>query len=164
MITFDPAHAGKSAEEVKALLKEAGEDGEPKEYGHGGIFLLKVDNSKETVSKVKKIFQKHPDKFEYTYNWIPIEKWCDAKIDALVKEMKEIDERMDPDETWKLDLNKRQFDMPTMDLIVKLTDPIEKPKVDLKNPQKIVKIEIIGNKAGIALLDKDELLNVGKKK
>jgi tRNA(Ser,Leu) C12 N-acetylase TAN1 len=48
-------------------------------------------------------------------------------------------------------------------LILKLTEVIDRPKVDLQNPDKIIKVEVIGNKAGLALLGKDELLNVAAK-
>ena len=47
---------------------------------------------------------------------------------------------------------------------MKLTENIEKPNVDLKNPEKIVKVEIIGEHAGISLLYPDEILDVQKYK
>ena len=66
-------------------------------------------------------------------------------------------------EKWKLDLHKRHFDMPSTDLIIKLTEAVDKPKVDLDNPQKIIEVQIMGKKAGLALLNKDELLTVRHK-
>ena len=49
-------------------------------------------------------------------------------------------------------------------MIMKLTEVIDKPKVDLSNPDKIVQVEIVGKQAGISLLAKDELLEVSKLK
>ena len=58
--------------------------------------------------------------------------------------------------------SKRHYDVKWLYLIMKLTENINHPKVDLKNPQKIVKVEIVGDHAGIALLDKSELLDIPK--
>ena len=52
----------------------------------------------------------------------------------------------------------------TIELILKLTEAVNKPKVDLEKPEKIRKVEIVGNKAGMALLKADELLNTIKAK
>jgi tRNA(Ser,Leu) C12 N-acetylase TAN1 len=82
----------------------------------------------------------------------------------MAKAMKEIDTRMKPEESWKMELTKRQFKGDTPDLIRKLTENINKPKVDLKNPQKIIRVEIIGKKAGVALLDRSEFLDIPKLK
>ena len=63
-----------------------------------------------------------------------------------------------------MNLSKRNYEANTKELIVKLTDPIDRPNVDLKNADKIMQVEIIGKKAGISLLKKDELLEVAKLK
>jgi tRNA(Ser,Leu) C12 N-acetylase TAN1 len=43
---------------------------------------------------------------------------------------------------------------------MKLTDVVDRKKIDLKKPKKIIKVEIIGKDAGISLLTPDELLVV----
>jgi len=59
-----------------------------------------------------------------------------------------------------MDLHKRHFDMGSTEVIMKLTEVVDKPKVDLENPQKIIEVQIIGKKAGLALLNKDEIFSV----
>jgi len=82
----------------------------------------------------------------------------------MTEEMKKIDARLDAEKSWKLDLGKRNYKADTMELIMKLTDNINKPKVDLKNPDQIIKIEILGENAGISLLMSDEYLDTHKMK
>ena len=53
--------------------------------------------------------------------------------------------------------------MHSTELIMKLTEVVDKPKVDLDNPQKIIAVQIIGKKAGLALLNKDEILSLGNR-
>jgi tRNA(Ser,Leu) C12 N-acetylase TAN1 len=42
---------------------------------------------------------------------------------------------------------------------MKLTDVVDRPNVDLNNPDKIIRVDIIGKDAAISLLKKQELLN-----
>ena len=164
IVTFDPAHAGKAKEEVNALLTEVGEKPKLMESGVDGLFFLNVKDPKGIVKKLVGECKKNPDKFGSTFHWSPVDKWCTSKVEDMSKVLKGIDAKMDPDESWKMNLSKRQYKGETPDLIIKLTDNINKPKVDLRNPQKIVKVEIIGKKAAIALLDASEFLDTSKLK
>ncbi len=60
-----------------------------------------------------------------------------------------------------MDIAKRCYEKyHTTELIMKLTEVVDRPKVDLKNPDKIIRVDIIGNDAAISLLNKDETLNI----
>ena len=62
-------------------------------------------------------------------------------------------------------LNKRHWEkMEGTQLIIKLTDVVERPNVDLNNPQKIVQVEIIGKEAGIALLTPTDIFDTASEK
>ncbi len=160
LVTYDPAHAGKAKEEVNALLE--GIKAQFLESDIEGVFLLSAKNPKEITKKLNT--KSNASRFNYTFHWVPIDKWCSSKLEDMAKAMKEIDAKMKPEESWKMDLAKRKYEGETPKLIMKLTENINKPKVDLKNPQKIVKVEILGKKAAVALLDKSELLDVPKLK
>ena len=162
VVTYDPAHAGKAREEVNAMLDSLKAKAEFLESDIEGLFLLSVSNPKEITKKLNT--KDNASRFSYTFHWVPIDKWVSSKPEDMAKVMKEIDAKMNAQESWKMDLTKRRYEGDTPKLIMKLTENINKPKVDLKNPQKIVKVEIIGKKAGIALLDRSELLDVPKLK
>lgn len=163
LITYDPAHAGKAENEVKALLAQTGEQAQFEKSDVDGVFLLKVSNAKAVVKKLCAACKNRPDDFAYTFKWAPIERWMRTDMDQLLDAMKEFDKQMAPSKSWKLELAKRRFDKhDTMALIVKLTEPINKPNVDLKNPEQIIKVEIMGERTGIALLNRDEYLDVAK--
>ena len=163
LVTYDPAHSGKAKEEAQALLEAAGEKAEFLESDIPGLFLLRTGKDpKKLTRELRDVVEENPEQYKYTFHWIPIEKWCKSSVDDMSRAMKEIDSRMSDDESWKLELGKRQHEGKSTDLIVKLTENINHPKVDLKNPQKIVKVEIIGDHAGIALLDRNELLDIPK--
>ena len=165
LVTFDPSHEESALKEISSLLNEIQETVEIIK-AEDGIAEVLVKDAKKAVSELSKICKDNLDKFNYTSHWVPIEKWCDAEIDEIKKIVKELGERIKDDERWKMDLKVRKVkEKPDeIKLIVKLTEAVDKPKVDLKNPEKIIKVEIIGNRAGLSLLDIDELLNVAKLK
>ncbi len=164
LVTFNPSHEGSAKAEVMAVLDQIGEKAEFVGPELEGVFLLQVSEPKSVVKKLIDLCKNDSTKFEFTFNWVPIETWCSSKMEDMLKEMEKINERMSDEETWKMELNKRQYEGRPLDLIMKLTEKIEKRKVDLENPQKIIRVEIIGDKAGISLLNSDELLSVQKLK
>ncbi len=162
LVTYDPTHVGKAEEEVRALLGKLEEEVQIYDSNVEGVFLLRVEDSKVVVKKLRELCKEDPSRFNYTFHWVPVEKWCPASLVEISKIMKEFDEKMDPDKSWKLELAKRYFEMGTTELIMKLTENIDKPKVDLKTPEIIISVQILGDKAGLSLLDSDEFLNVPK--
>ncbi len=165
LVTYDPAHGGKAREEAQALLESVGEKAEFLESEISGVFLLRTSkNPKELTRELRDVVEEEPEKYKYTFHWVPIDRWVKSDMDDMTRAMKDIDAKMSDEDSWKLDLGKRQYEGRSTDLITKLTENINHPKVDLKNPQKIVKVEIIGDHAGIALLDRNELLDIPKMK
>ena len=82
----------------------------------------------------------------------------------MQKEIKKLQKGIKKTEKWKMDMHKRHFEqMNSIELIMKLTEVVDKPKVDLNNPQKIIEVQIIGKKTGLALLNRDEILSLAKK-
>ncbi len=152
LVTYDPNHKGRAEEEIKAVLNEAGEKAELEDSKISGVFLVTVADAKKAVQKLSSV----AGKMNYTFHWVPIEKWVPADIAKMQKAIGEL--KLDKDKSWKLDLSKRHYEASGHDLIEKLTEPIENKHVDLKNPEQIVKVEILGDKAGISVLKPSEIL------
>lgn len=154
LVTYEPSHRGRAEGEAKAALDKIGEKAKI-EDGGPGVFLAAVSDPKKAVKKLAKA-----GALKYTFRWVPIEKWVPsdtAKMQQAVKELK-----LDKSKSWKLELSKRQHK--ATDLIEKLTEPVDNKNVDLEKPEQIIKVEILGKKAGISLLSPSEILNTQKPK
>ena len=163
LVTHDPSHAGSAKEEIEKVLKSIKQKAKFLKSDADGVFKLKVGNAKKIVKSLSKLKSKK-GMFEYTFYWIPIDKWVAANIKTMQKEIKKLQKGIKNTEKWKMDLHKRHFDqIHSTELIMKLTEIVDKPKVDLDNPQKIIEVQIIGKKAGLALLNNDEMLALGHK-
>ena len=163
LVTHDHSHAGSAKEEIEKALKAIKQKAKFLKSDVEGVFKLRVANARKIVKSLSKLKRKK-GMFEHTYNWIPIDKWIATNVKAMQKEVKKLQKGIKKTEKWKMDLHKRHFEQITsIDLIMKLTEVVDKPKVDLNNPQKIIEVQIIGKRAGLALLNKDEILNLAKK-
>jgi len=158
LVTFDPTHAESAKKEIESLLKEVKVKADVLSCEEG-LAEVSVGDARKAVLALRKLKK---DKFEHTFHWTPIDHWCKATIPEMQKVIKGLAKDINVKEKWRMDLGRRKTKEHERDLIIKLTDVVDRPKVDLSKPDKIVKVEIIGDKAGIALLKKDELLNVVK--
>lgn len=160
LVTHDHSHAGSAKEEIEKALKAVKQKAEFLKSDIEGVFKLRVGNAKKLVKSLSKLKSKK-GMFEHTYHWIPIDKWLATNVKAMQKEVKKLQKGIKKTEKWKMDLHKRHYDqVSSTELIMKLTEVVDKPKVDLSNPQKIIEVQIIGKKAGLALLNKDEILKL----
>ena len=161
IVTYDPAHAESSREKLELLLSEIGIKAEFLKSKYSGIFLLSVSKPREVIKKLKSLAKKTSELFGKTYRYIPVDSWVKSEIPAMQKAIKPLVPKIGENEKWMMDLEKRYYDKHDFkELIIKLTDVVDRKNIDLKKPKKIIKVEIIGKNAGISLLTPDEMLIV----
>ncbi|MCS7134667.1 MAG: THUMP domain-containing protein [Candidatus Pacearchaeota archaeon] len=162
LVSFDPVHEESSKAEILGLLKEAKQEGKIINMSEG-LAEVYVKDARKAIKSLIEIAKKNIEKFKYTFNWWPVDKWCKAEIKDMQAVIKKLQEGIKKEERWKMDLIKRRAVKEYgKDLIIKLTDVVDKPKVDLTNPEKIIKVEIDKDRAGISLLTPEEILSVQK--
>lgn len=163
LVTYDPNHKGTAEAEVKDVFKKIGVAVDFVALDIEGLFKLRTANSKEAVKKLVELCKKEPPLFTATHRYVPVDAWCSSGVADMQNTIKKFVNQIGSDEKWKMALNKRKWDkMHTTQLVLTLTDVIDRPKVDLVNPEKIVQVEIIGEEAGISVLKPDEVLDVAK--
>ncbi len=154
LVTFDPVHTESAKAEIEAVFSEIGKKITIEKI-EDGLAELSVDNAREVINDLKKVTA---EKFKYTFYWWPVDEWCKSSIEEMQECIKKIQEGIKAEEKWKMDLAKRKVTQEyPKDLIIKLTDVVDKSKVDLKNPDKIIKVEIVSDKAAISLLKPEEI-------
>jgi tRNA(Ser,Leu) C12 N-acetylase TAN1 len=161
LITYDPAHIESSRGKVENLFKEINVKPEFLKSKYDGIFLLNVPEPKEIVKKLTRISKKDKELFGRTHRYIPIDKWVKSKVPDMQNAIKTLVPKIKKEEKWMMDIEKRHYDkLDFKELIIKLTDVVNREKIDLNKPKKIIKVEIVGNDAGISVLEPDEMLIV----
>ncbi len=128
-----------------------------------GVFCVKVaGNAKEVVGTIRAELKEHPEMLSHTYHWVPVDFWVDANDEDMIDAVNEAAEGIGEHESWMMHLHKRHNPRHSEDLVLTLTDRIQKGKVDLKRPQKIIAVEILGNRAAISLLERSEIIDLNR--
>jgi tRNA(Ser,Leu) C12 N-acetylase TAN1 len=165
LVTYDPNHRGLAETELKEVFKQAGELPKIMATEVEGLFKVAVKDARAAAKKITKLVQANPAVFATTHHYTPVDSWTKSDVNSMQQAVKKAADGIGNDEKWKMGLNKRHWDkMESTPLIIKLTEVVEKPNVDLSNPEKILQVEIIGGEAGIALLTPEELVDVPRLK
>jgi adenylyl- and sulfurtransferase ThiI len=163
LVTFHHNERWKAEEEVAERIKEAGlvlED--LMESGVAGLLLVRVaGGGKEAVKKLRGFAFRFPELYHYTHHWTPVEEWVRSEPEDMVSAARVFGARLREGDHWRMDIEKRHYNGgSTLDLVKMLTEPIDRGVVDLHNPELILKVEIIGEFAGFALVSEEEILDI----
>ena len=152
-------------EELIAILEEFGDsDVKVSITNMPGILTAKTKlNPIDAVRKIKEMLLDEPWSVRYCLRIIPIQKVIETKIAEIEKSMTELSDQILDDETYRISIEKRNSNVSSKEIITKIADKI-KNKVSLEFPDKVLLIEILGNKTGISILKKSDILSTEKTK
>jgi len=117
----------------------------------------------EVIRKIKEMVLDEPWSVRYCLRIIPIQKVIETKIEEIEKTVSEMSEEIIDGETYKISIEKRNSNLSSQEMIKKIANKI-KNKVSLEFPDKVVLIEILGNKTGVSILKKSDVLSIEKTK
>ena len=164
LVTYDPNREASARQEIQEVLQKVNQSPVHMESVMSGVMKVQVPDAKAAVRNLREYCAQKPEKFSRTFHWTPIDRWCPTEIAGMKKIIDELGKQIRETEKWKIKIDKRECDMHERELIVQLTANINKPNVDLQNPEKILKIDILGKETGVALLKSEEYLSVPKMK
>jgi tRNA acetyltransferase TAN1 len=152
--------------ELSYLLKEKLEDPAPvvDKTGVRGLVAAKTSlNPREVIEKFRGILQERPYEFRYALRIIPVERTVPTDLDEVKRAASELAANIGENETFRVTVEKRFSSLHSRDFIEAVATDIDR-KVDLKNPDKILLIEVVGGVTGISLIKPSEVLAVTKEK
>ena len=115
------------------------------------------------VTKIQELILDEPWSIRYCLRIIPIHKVSETIIEEIEEKISELKELITNEDTYRISIEKRNSNISSQELITRIANKIEN-KVSLENPDKIIQIEILGAKTGIAILKKSHILSVEKTK
>ena len=117
----------------------------------------------EVVKKIKEMLLDEPWCIRYCLRIIPIQKMTETKIESIEDGISDLIELISNGESYRILIEKRNSNISSQELISRVAKKIEN-KVSLEFPDKIILIEVLGNKKGIAIVKKADILSVEKTK
>lgn len=164
LVTFHPNQAELAEREVRKRVEDVGGQVEDIERSSiDGVFCVRLaGDAKQIVSSLHSEFQESPEMLTHTYHWVPIDVWVEADEEVMIDAVKDLAQGIGENEKWMMHVHKRHHPKHSEELMLTLTGPISKGKVDLKHPEKVIVVEVLGGTAGLSLLAKDQLINVNR--
>jgi len=165
VVTYHIKDPEGAVEEAVLRLKDVGKNVEDKmQSSVPGLLLVRVSGDpKEAVRSLREFALKFPEVFIHTHRWTPIERWVAPEEGAMIRAAKDLGVGIRDGDKWKLDLHARSFKKCSLkDLVCILTDPIDRGKVDLEHPEKMLVVEVVSDAVGFALVSKDEVFDINK--
>jgi len=152
-------------EELRNILKEYGDsDANIIVTNMSGILTAETKlDPVDVVKKMKEMLLDEPWSIRYCLRIIPIQRIVETKIEEIEKIIIEDSKQILDTETYRISIEKRNSNISSQEIISRIANKI-KNKVSLEFPDKIILIEILGNKTGISVLKKDDILSVEKTK
>jgi len=155
---------GKAKKEIANILTQLGDE-KPviKPTVARGIIGVKTClGTREVIQSLQKLFKQDPSAFQYTLKWVPTDFWTTSDIDSMKEAISNVREKIGKGQKWRMTVEKRRFTRYHKVEIIKELAELIHERVDLKNPDKIVRIDIIGKYAAVSVLSPNEIFSTTK--
>ena len=152
-------------QELLEKLDEIG-DPEPKISVTTMSGILTVETKIEptlVVSKIRESILDEPWSIRYCLRIIPIQEVCNTDIKEIEETVEKLSEKIQERDTYRISIEKRDSEISSKELISNIANKI-KNQVSLEFPDKIILIEILGQKTGIAIIRKADIMSTEKTK
>jgi len=151
--------------EMWYLLGEVGDRGSTIETT--SVIGLVVAKTKldpiKAVLDLRALLKERPWEFKYTLKIVPIQKVVEAKMPIIQETAIVLAGGIGQKEKFRITVEKRHTDLTSKIIIDTVAKGIERT-VDLETPERIVLIEVIGELAGLALIQPKDVLSVEREK
>lgn len=151
--------------EMWYLLGEVGDRGSTIETTSAiGLVVAKTKlDPIKAISDLRTLLKERPWEFKYTLKLVPIQKVVEASMDAIDRVALTLAEGIGKEEKFRITVEKRHTDLSSKTIIDTIAKRIERT-VNLDKPDKIILVEIIGELAGLALINSDDILSIEREK
>jgi len=156
-------HERASHEVIRILSALGDEDPSIRPTAARGILGVKTSlDARQVIGELRKLFEVNPARFQYTLKWVPIDSWASSDINSIKARVSEMKSRIGKGETWRATVEKRRYTRYHKSEIIKEIAALIDEKVDLENPSKILRIDVIAKYAGISFLTPKDIFSVAE--
>jgi len=126
----------------------------------GLITALTEIDAKTFIRKIRKIMKDDPHFFQYILKIIPIDFVCETNTKILANLIQNhYKTYIKEQESFKIYLKRRKNEKIERNTLIERIAVGIHNNVDLENPDKVIRIEILGNSSGVSFLQKKDIVN-----
>lgn len=161
LVSHQRGRYGKARREVLRVLRHLGDERPVVERtAVGGIALVHTTlDGRDVVHRCRELFLQGFS-FEHAVKWIPVDYWCEPDLDALRGLLAEkVRGRIAADETWGMKVARHGWQRyRTPEMVDHLARAIDR-KVNLDRPDKLVRVDVVGETVAISVLRPGEIFS-----
>ena len=109
----------------------------------------------EVVHRLREFALENAYQFRFAIRFTPLERCVSSTLDEIVRATEELCQKIGDDESFRVTVRRRHTELENMEVVTAAAAVVSR-RVDLDNPDKTVWIEIVGEWAGVSVLDQDE--------
>jgi tRNA acetyltransferase TAN1 len=117
----------------------------------------------EVVERVRVIAEEEPWRVESLMRMIPIEEVVESNLEMIAEAVKGIASKIPADQSFRITIEKRHTSLSSSEIIEAAARNVDR-RVDLKNPNWIILIEVVGAYTGVSVLRPEQILSLAKLK
>jgi len=132
----------------------------------GLITAMTSLNAKDVIAKIKDILIKDPNFFNYILKIIPIDFVCQTDVNVINQIIAQhYDQYIDKEDTFRIVLKRRKGvnEIIERNSFIKIIARNIENQVNLENPDKIIRFDILGNFTAISFLRNVDILRIPNK-
>jgi tRNA acetyltransferase TAN1 len=97
---------------------------------------------------------------EFAIKWVPVDAWCETSLEAMKAVIDQrIKDQIAAGQTWAMKVEKRGWrEFHLKEIIERLAAGIDR-KVDLRHPNRVVRIDVLGPVTALSVLKPDEVFS-----
>jgi len=155
---------GRAKKEIVRILEILGDEGPfvKRTIAEGIMGVRTRLDSREVIRGLRRLFDEDPSILQYTLKWVPVDLWTLSDLDSMKEGVRKLRNSICVGERWRMTVEKRRYDQHHKIEIIRTLADLINEKVDLENPDKILRVDIIGRYAGISVLTPQEVFSVAK--
>lgn len=160
IVTSSRFREEEACEEMLDLLDSFGDRGAEAELTViKGIILAKTTLDPLTVvERLKKLASDEPWEVRYVMRVVPIERVVPAELEDIQGAALDLSARIGQEDSFRVTVEKRHSVLHSREIIEYVAEAVKR-KVDLKEPDWIVLVEIVGKDAGVSVVRKDGIFS-----
>ena len=165
LITTTRGNEAEVCSEIWYLLGEIGDNSiNVDKTGISGLIAAKTTfQPLEAIKKLRKLLKERPYEFRYSLRIIPIQKVVQTDLDEIGEKAVQLAVEIRENDSFRITIEKRHSDISRRDILEAVAKNIHR-KVNLKNPQKIVLIEVVGGLTGISVINPKNIISTSKQR
>jgi tRNA(Ser,Leu) C12 N-acetylase TAN1 len=148
--------------EIRQFLRELGDEAPivKRTIVDGIIGVTTTLDPRGVIRDLRAVFERNPRRFRFTCKWVPVDLWTRSDLPSLKPGVMRLSDRIGVADRWRMTVTRRSHARHrSRDLIRALADLVG-GTVDLTHPDKILRVDPIGDHTALSVLTPMEIFSV----